>query len=104
MRAWFRKYWKYLIFPLWLLFCILLWVLSGGRRRLFPRSGIGDEAAERALMQKDKALAELREKDAALAQKVEKKLQSASEAQVKEFLELKSRGVDEVARWIDGIQ
>lgn len=101
--AWLKKNWKWLLLPFWILSLVLVWFLSGGRKTFFPPSGTTDEAADQAVQEKDAALAEFRAKLDELYRKAEERMQGASEEQVKELKELKSKPLDEVAKWIDSI-
>jgi len=100
---WLKKNWKYLVFPLWALSLILMWVLGGGGRTIFPPSGTSDQAADDAAKAKDEALRAFRERLDQLAQLLEQKLQSASKEQLDEFKQMKDKPIDEVAKWIDNI-
>jgi len=101
---WLKKNWKYLLFPLWALSLILVWVIGGGSRSLFPVSGTTDQAADDAMKAKDEAIRQFRERLDQVAQQIETKLRNASKEQLDEFKEMKDKPLDEVAKWVDNIQ
>jgi len=100
---WLKKNWKWLILPLWVLSMVVVWLLSGGRTKLFPPSGTTDQAADAATKAKDEAIEAFRQRLDALYKQAEERLKTASEAQVKEFTEIKEKPLEEVAKWIDSL-
>lgn len=98
---WLKKNWKWLVLPFWVLSMVAVWLLSGGRTKLFPPSGTTDVAADSALKAKDEAIELFRVRLDELYKKAEERLRAASEAQVKEFTEIKEKSLEEVAKWID---
>lgn len=97
-----KQHWKWLLLPLWIGSVVLVWLFRGGDRPLFPVSET-DEAVDRALAEKDRALADFRAKLDELYRRAEERMQRASQEQVKELGELKDKPLDEVARWIDNL-
>ncbi len=100
---WLKKNWKWLVLPLWILSVVLVWVLRGGTKPLFPVSGTKDEAADKALEAQQKAVIEFRARLEELARKAEERLKKASQEQLKEYETLKDKPLEEVAKWIDSL-
>lgn len=100
---WLKKNWKWLLLPFWLLSLFGTWILRGGKKPLLPPSGTTDVAADTALKEKDAALEGFKSRLDELYRKAEERLKGASEAQVKEYNEIKDKPLEEIAKWIDSL-
>ena len=101
---WIKKNpWKAISAFLGLVVTVLAWLMWPDKPKPPISSGTTDEAAARALKEQRAATAA---HDAAVKKLEEDnrdKLAKASEAQVKEFEELKNKPLEEVAKWIDNL-
>lgn len=100
---WLKVNWKWLVLPLWIASVVLVWIFRGGTKPMFPPSGTTDVAADQALKAKDEAIESFKARLDELHKKAEERLKTASEAQVKEFKELKDKPIEDVAKWIDSL-
>lgn len=100
---WLKANWKWLLLPVWAASLILVWVFRGGDKPLFPISGTTDEAADKALKEKDEAIRVFRSHLDDLAKKAEARMQDASAEQIKEMKELQGKPLEDVVKWIDGL-
>lgn len=101
MKAWFKRNWKWIVFPVGLLLVLLVaakWLMG-----IVPATPgtTTDEAADQAVDSifdavdnRGKALEDLEEKH-------EEKLRVLSNDQRKEYEEVKTQSLDEIAKWID---
>ena len=79
---------------------VLVWLFKGGDKRILPFVD-NDDTIDTALEAKDKAIIDYKTKLNALGKKREERLQNASEAQIKEYEEIKDKPLEEIATWID---
>ena len=82
---------------------VLMWLLSGGRRTLFPVPGIPDTSYDAASGEKDAAMRAFRARLEELAARAEERMQQASSDQIKELKTLQDKPLEEVAKWIDDL-
>lgn len=97
MKEWWKKNWYWVVFPVGLVVLFL--------RFWFPRPiRLLPEAKEDDITPVDNISATVREKEKALAEiegRYQDKIRALSDEQLKEWEDMKSKPIDEVAQWID---
>ena len=100
--AWLKKYWKWFIFPLWIVSMLIVWILRGGKPSIImPPVNL---ELDQAMLEKDEAVKEFKAALDDLSRKTEERMKSASEQEVKVFKELKGKSLDEIAEWVDNLK
>jgi hypothetical protein len=102
--GWFKKHWKWVVFPVGILLAVLGWFL-------WWRSRPGDDdtttttdsAADGAVKDTNDAVDNRDEAVRELEKKHSAKLEAMTEEQKSEFEDVKKKDIDEVAKWIDNL-